>query len=208
MSDMDYEDFLARLGSGSPVPGGGSASAMVGSISAALSRMVANLTLGKKGYENEEELMKRAATELEKIEKKFLQHSREHEEAFNAISATWKLPKNTDGEKKERKKKMQEATIKALAPPWNIAATAILVLDISKIMIRSGNKNAVSDAACSAEFAIATVKSALHNVKINLSSISDREIVQGEMMKLKLMTEHAESLYESAMNEFNEKISG
>lgn len=203
---MDYEDFLSRLGSGSPVPGGGSASAMVGSISAALSKMVANLTLGKKGYEDREELMKYAVERLDTLEERFLKLSGEDEEAFNAISATWKMPKNTDEEKRERRTRMKEATLKALHPPWNMAATALTVLEIAGIMVENGNKNAISDAACSAEFAIATVKGALHNIRINLSSLKDEEIVTSEMMKLKILSEHADDLYRKAIKAFEEKM--
>lgn len=203
---MDYEDFLSKLGSGTPAPGGGSASAMVGSISAALSRMVANLTAGKKGYEQHSETVNRYAIELEKLEKRFLELSKEDEEAFNEISATWKLPKNTDEEKKIRREKMRLATLKALNPPWNIAATAVSVLDYACKLVEIGNKNAISDAACSAEFALATVRSALFNVKINLSGISDTELVESETLKMNVMTDNAEELHRRALNLFEERL--
>lgn len=203
---MDYEDFLSRLGSGTPVPGGGSASAMVGTISAALSRMVANLTIGKKGYEDKEQFMKQAVAELESLEKRMLSLAEEDEEAFNGISASWKLPKNTDGEKKIRRERIQEATLNAMKPPWNIAATAVSVLELAVKLTEAGNKNAISDAACSAEFAIASAKSALHNVRINLSGIRNREIVESETMKLNIFTEHAEELYRKALHNFDERM--
>ncbi len=203
---MDYEDFLSRLGSGTPVPGGGSASAMVGSISAALSKMVANLTIGKKGYEEDEQLMKYAVAELEKVEKRFLSLAREDEEAFNEISASWKLPRNTDQEKKERRVQIRKATLNAMKPPWNIASAAVSVLEISGRLIEKGNKNAISDAACSAEFALATVNSALHNVRINLSAVKDSEILESEKMKLELMTGKARELYRKAIDSFNARM--
>lgn len=200
---MDYEDFLSRLGSGTPVPGGGSASAMVGTISAALSRMVANLTIGKKGYEDRAQLMERVVIELESLEKRMLALAEEDEEAFNGISASWKLPKNTEEEKKIRRQRIREATLNAMKPPWNIAAAAVTVLEVAVKLTEVGNKNAVSDAACSAEFALATARSALHNVRINLSGIRNSEIVESETMKLKIFTEHAEELYRQAIHNFD-----
>lgn len=204
---MDYEDFLSKLGSGTPVPGGGSASAMVGSISAALSKMVANLTIGKKGYEEQEGLMKYAVSEIEKIEKRFLSLAKEDEDAFNEISASWRLPKETEQEKKTRKDSIRAATLNAMKPPWAIASAAVTVLEISNKLIETGNKNAISDAACSAEFALATVRSALHNVRINLAGIKDPETVENENMKLKLLLEQADSLYRKALESYKNRTS-
>lgn len=203
---MEFEKFLSELGSGTPSPGGGSASAMVGSISAALSRMVANLTIGKKGYEDQEALMNYIAGELQKIETRFIELSLEDEEAFNRISATWKMPRNTDEEKKERSRKIREATLEALKPPWNIASSALRVLDASAKLAETGNKNAISDAVCSAEFAIATVRSALHNIVINLSGIRDQGIVESETLKMRMITEKAEVTYRQVIETFHKRL--
>ena len=203
---MDIGTFLDKLGSGTPVPGGGSASAIVGSISSALSKMVANLTLGRKKYADQKEFMEKAVEELSKIQEKFLSLSREDEEAFNEISATWKLPKNTEEERRVRADKMKSATLKALEPPWKMASTAISVLELAGELVERGNKNAVSDAACSAEFAMATFRSASYNILINLRSLDEPDVVENEIAKLNIMEGEAQRLYLKAVGPFKEKF--
>lgn len=191
---MEFEDFISRLGSGSPTPGGGAASAIVGSIAASLTMMVANLTLNRKGYESVQGRMKEMVEECTSMVREFMDLAKEDENAFTMISEAWKLPKSTEEEKAERRRKIAGATEIALKPPFKIAARAIRVMELSIFAYSNGNRNARSDASCSAEFAYSTFKGAISNVMANIPSLRP-EVREDELIKVKLLDEYASKLY-------------
>ncbi|PNR92079.1 methenyltetrahydrofolate cyclohydrolase [Petrotoga miotherma DSM 10691] len=178
LSDMSLKEFLEKLSSNEPAPGGGSAAALAGSIAASLGCMVANLTIGKKKYEEVEEEMKNLKVKLEEYRDKFLQLMEEDAEAFNEVIDALKLPKSTEEEKKARNEKIQEKTKKATLVPLQIAKDALEVMELSGVTIEKGYKMAKSDAAISLVMAKAAVEGGLYNVKINLPSIKDEDFLR------------------------------
>lgn len=172
------DEFLADLASDSPAPGGGSAAAVVGALSAALSSMVANLTIGKSGYENLSEDYKNLLSETVEIRDEFLEAIAEDMDAYNKVMDAYRLPKDSKQEKEERTSKLQQALKGATEPPMKMAELAREVLDISRTCAKTGNKHAVTDAGASAILAEATTRTALLNVDINLGSINDEEFVK------------------------------
>jgi len=178
LSDMSLKEFLEKLSSNEPAPGGGSAAALAGSIAASLGCMVANLTIGKKKYEEVEEEMKNLKVKLEEYRDKFLQLMEEDAEAFNEVIDALKLPKSTEEEKKARNEKIQEKTKKATLVPLQIAKDALEVMELSGVTIEKGYKMAKSDAAISLVMAKAAVDGGLYNVKINLPSIKDEDFLR------------------------------
>ncbi len=200
---MEFEEFLRRLGSATPTPGGGSASAVVGSIAISLTKMVANLTVNKKGYESVQERMGEIIRESDVIMSDFLKLEKEDEDAFNLISQSWKLPRATEEEKQARKRKINEATLIAIRPPLKIASRAIRTIELATYVMQNGNRNAISDALCSAEFAYSAFKGSISNVNINLKSLPE-EMSEGENLKVKLLEGYASNVYNKFMKLYKE----
>ena len=170
---MDLNNFMERLASKEPAPGGGAASALVAMVGSALSSMVSALTEGKKGYEHVQERVKTIELKMLEIRKNLERLMQEDEQAFNKISSTWKLPKSTDEEKMARKKALQSALRDAIEPPWRIANLASDVMDNALDLLSIGNKNAITDSACSLIFAFSAAEGALLNITINVNLIDD-----------------------------------
>ena len=176
--NMSVENFLSETASNSPVPGGGSIAALSAAFSAALTQMVANLTNGKKGYEEVQEEVKIVGEKASKLKNVFVEYIDKDSEAFTEVMNAFKLPKHNPKEVEIRKNSIQEATKKAALIPLSVARVAYEMMDITKVVVVKGNKNAVTDAAVATMLARTAVLSALYNVKINLTSIKDREFVE------------------------------
>jgi len=178
MRNKNLEEFSRETASSEPVPGGGSIAAYSGALAAALSETVANLTIGKKKYEEVEGEMKLIVQKAELIRTNMLDNIEKDCEAFDKVMAGFKLPKNTEEERENRKKKIQEGLIIASEVPLGIAKEAFEIMPIAELVVEKGNKNAVTDGLVSAMLARTAVLSALLNVKINLNSIKDATYVE------------------------------
>jgi len=176
--NMSVRDFLDETASNSPVPGGGSIAALSAAFSAALTQMVANLTNDKKGYEEVQEEVKLVGEKASRMKNIFIEYIDKDSEAFTEVMNAFKLSKGTPKEIESRKVSIQEATKKAALIPLNVARVAYQMMDITKIVVEKGNKNAITDAAVATMLARTAILSALYNVKINLSSIKDRAFVE------------------------------
>ncbi|MBU3172557.1 cyclodeaminase/cyclohydrolase family protein [Clostridium estertheticum] len=175
--DKSVREFIDQTSQNCPVPGGGSIAALSGASAAALVSMVASLTIGKKGYEDSEVMMKEVYEQANKYKEKFIEYIDADSESFHGVMDAFKLPKNNDEEKATRKEIIQNALKHASETPYKIAENAYRLMEYSEIAVEHGNKNAVTDAAVSAMMARSAVLSALYNVKINLASINDSEFV-------------------------------
>jgi formiminotetrahydrofolate cyclodeaminase len=144
--------------------------------------MVFNLTVGKKIYNEYDEAIRNKIDENLKLagsfKSKFLNLMDEDTEAFIGLMAAFKMPKETDEEKKIRSEKIQEGYVKATEAPLTTAREAVKIFDLLDVAAGYGNTNAVSDAGVGAILALAAVEGALLNVKINLGSIKNTEILQ------------------------------
>lgn len=173
-------DFIKSVNSSSPAPGGGSVSALSGSLSAALARMVGHLTIPKKAFKaltkEEQELFTQAFETLDELGHELLLLIDKDTEAFNTIMEAFKLPKSTDEEKKQRRQAIRDATIVATEVPLTVARRSIEILELLPIIVQFGNKNCLSDVGVAALQAEAAIKGALMNVKINLPGIKDESL--------------------------------
>lgn len=201
-----YDSFVERLASSSPAPGGGAASAMVSIVASSLNQMVAALTEGKKKYEQYQEEMKSILDKSRKVEEELRNLMKEDEDAFNKIIEAMRMPKENDNEKESRRNAIQEATRGAIRAPWKIAAASREVLELSKKVAEHGNRNAITDAACSALFAYSAIEGALYNVKINLSSVRDEEYVNAERTKIKLFLKDCQDIKSQILEHVNREI--
>lgn len=190
--NLSVKDFLARTAGSDPVPGGGSIAALNAAIASALTEMVANLTIGKKKYEDKEVLMKKIASIAENYQASFIKDIDADSEAYNKVFAAFKLPKDTDEQKAERTDQIQAATRTAAEIPMEVARKAVDIMDIIAQVAENGNQNAITDACVAMMTARTAALAAILNVKINLSSIKDIEYVA-------LMTQEANYLESEAM---------
>jgi len=174
--DKKVSNFLDELASNSPTPGGGSVAALAGALGAALISMVGNLTVGKKKYEDVEEDIKKILSSSEKLRYELSQLIEEDVKAFNNFMATYKMPKETEDEKKVRAEKMQESLIKAAKVPLKTAYKCFDIMIVSQEAAEKGNLNVVSDAGVAVLMAEAALESAILNVKINLRMIKDEKV--------------------------------
>ena len=175
--DLKVKEFLLVTAGNDPVPGGGSVSALCGSLSAALGQMVANLTIGKKKYADVEESMKEIAAVFNSYLDEFTEDIDKDSEAYNAVFSAFQLPKETEEEKTLRTQKIQDATKLAAEVPLQVAQKACKIMDLISVVAKTGNRNAVTDACVAMMCARTAVLGALLNVRINLSSIHDTEFV-------------------------------
>lgn len=178
LANKTVKEFLDETASNNPVPGGGSIAAESGATAAALVEMVANLTVGKKKYIEVEEDMKVAAKLAKQFRETLLEDIDRDAKAFDEVMKAFKMAKETDEEKAVRSEAIQEATKEAANVPLEVAKKAYEVMDLAELVVKKGNKNAITDGAVAAMLARTAVLSALYNVKINLGSIKDEAYVK------------------------------
>ena len=177
MKNMTIQQFAMQTASNEPVPGGGSISALAGSLAAALTEMVAGLTIGKKKYADVEEEMKAAIEPMKEICAQLLDDIKRDSESFDQYMQALALPKETEEEKAARTEAMQNGLKAAVAVPLSVAKAACGILPYAETMVVKGNKTAVTDALVATMMARTAVLGAGFNVKINLESIKDQEYV-------------------------------
>lgn len=171
--ELSLQAFSDQLASGTPTPGGGSAAAVAAVMAASLVQMVANLTKGKKGYEDFEALMEETICKMSEKRQKLLQQINKDAKAFEEVMAALQMPKQTPEEKSSRKAAMQKALVHATEVPLETSRKAMRVALCALDMAKWGNKNAVSDAFSALELARAAFMMSLENVEINLGMIKD-----------------------------------
>lgn len=167
------EEFLAKLASEAPTPGGGGAAAMAGATASALSSMVANLTIGKEKFAEVEPEVKELCAAADKLRAELLDLVEQDAAVFGSFMACYKLPKATEEEKKARLEAIHNAAKQAATVPMNIARGAAKVLALADRLAVIGNPNVITDATCSALMARAAMRCAFYNVYINLNLTKD-----------------------------------
>lgn len=177
LAELVVKEFLNKVAGSDPVPGGGSVAALNGAIASALAAMVANLTIGKKGYEAHEELMRYISEVAMRQKDTFVADIDRDSEAYDGVFACFKMPKATDEEKAARSAAIQDATKYAALVPMQVARNACELMPIIADVARLGNRNAVTDACVAMMSARSAVLGALMNVRINLGSLKDKEFV-------------------------------
>jgi len=175
LTDKTVLDFLDMVASKSPAPGGGSTAALAGSLAASLTSMVCHLTIGKKGYLDIEEQIKKTLQESEQIRKQLTRLIDEDTKAFDSVIAAFQMPKSSEAEQQKRQQAIQEGYKKAAAVPLSTARYCDQLWEYILFIAQRGNKNSISDAGVASLLAHAGVQGALLNVKINLAAIKDQD---------------------------------
>ncbi|MCC6178623.1 MAG: cyclodeaminase/cyclohydrolase family protein [Chloroflexi bacterium] len=173
LTQLTVRQYLDRLASGDPTPGGGSAAALSGALGAALVSMVCNLTIGRERYASYDVNARAIREQAEGVRAQLTSAIQEDAEAYDRVMAAFGLPRGTDVEKRARTAAIQEATEHAALVPLGIAAACRSVVDYCERTVGQTNPNVASDLAVAALLARAGLESAAENVEINLASLKD-----------------------------------
>lgn len=197
--DLTARGLAEETASESPAPGGGSISAYMGALAAALGTMVANLTAHKAAYDEVWEKYSDYAEEGQNLMEQLLHLVDEDTAAFNRIMDVFAMPKKTDADKAARKVAMEAATLYATEVPLRTMETAYKVFPLLRAMVEEGNPASVTDAGVGTLAARAAVRGAFLNVKINAAGLTDRAkaeqlIARGAEIEASAASEEAEIL--------------
>jgi len=188
-------EFADELASNSPAPGGGSVSALAGTLAAGLSSMVAALTHEKKEYFDKKPQMESLGIQAQKLKTTLLFLVDEDTNAFNDILNSMRLSASNDEEKRIRKNAILNANRYAIEIPLKVAETSFQVMELAAKLVREGNPNSVSDVGVAGEMALAAVRGACMNVQINLAGFSgDDAFAEDANSKSKALVLKAENL--------------
>jgi len=199
-------EFMNETASESPAPGGGSISAYVGSLGAALGGMVANLSAHKRGWDNRWEDFSDWAEQAKDFQVKLLRLVDEDTNAFNQIMNAYGLPKSTVEEKTARDVAIQKATVLAIETPLAVMDSAYKSLEVIGQMAEHGNPNSVSDAGVGALCARTAVQGAYLNVMINLKELKDEASAEGFKHRAEELLYQAEMKEQEILKTVYEKI--
>lgn len=204
--DMTCTGFAEETASESPAPGGGSISAYMGALGAALGTMVANLSSHKAGWDDRWEEFSDWAERGQALLTELLHLVDEDTDAFNRIMNVFAMPKSTDEEKAARSAALQEATLYATQVPLRTMRTAVRIFDVVRAMAAEGNPNSVSDAGVGALAARSAVLGARLNVKINAAGLKDRAAADALVAEAEQLAAEAERLEKEVLTIVEQKI--
>lgn len=207
LTNMTVTKFNDILASDSPAPGGGSAAALEGAVGVALINMVASLTLGKKKYAEFQDLMEEIIKAATALRSQFIEVIDRDTESFNCVSAVFSMPKNTDEEKAERKKAMQEALKTCTYTPYDMMRLALAGLELTRQALGKSNSSAASDLGVAALCLKSSIQGAWLNILINISGIEDRAFAdeyreKGQKIIAKALP-LADEIYGAVLNELS-----
>jgi formiminotetrahydrofolate cyclodeaminase len=198
-AEQPLRHFLDTLCSKSPEPGGGSASALTGSIAAALAGMLASLTVDKKGYEDVWDEMRESYERAKALKEDMLDLLQKDTEAFDDASKAFRMPKSSEQEKRARAEAIEEGLIKASEVPLSIMKKSLDISRLAARVLAKGNKMAITDGAIAALFAEAAAIGAMINVRINFSWMKNREYVEKTQATLEEILEEVSATREKAV---------
>jgi methenyltetrahydrofolate cyclohydrolase len=196
---MEIKHFLNNLASSTPTPGGGSASALAGALSASLIAMVAGLSCKKGQTRNKEmrEIKRRALV----IQEKLCRAIDEDARSFDAVMEAFHLSREGERERLYRSIMIQKAYQKATVTPQRVCELSIRLLEFADFLLREGNRNAFSDTGVAAYLADAALGGGTLNIRINLGSIKDKAFSKGKERLIRQLSKKRDLLMEAIQKE-------
>jgi len=196
IKDKSVQQFLDELASRQATPGGGSAAAIMGAQSAALTSMVCNLTIGKPRYAEVEEEMQALLLRSELLREQLTGMIKADVDVFDKLMACYGLSKDSDEEKAERSAQIQSVLKQATIVPLECAKACAEAIELSRIAADKGNTGVISDAGVAVMAGYSALKSAALNVYINAGSIKDKEFANQKLAELEQILNGAEEATE------------
>ncbi len=203
---LKVNDFVDEVSRESPAPGGGSIAALAGSLGAALTSMVSNLSIGKRGSEAVEEELKPVADRTQELKDALVRAVDEDTNAFNAYMDALRLPAKTDEQNEIKQTALQEGLKKAVAVPLHTARLSSEVIGLAEITVEKGNINSVTDAGVGAHIAFSGVKGGIYNVLINLKDITDKKFVDEMVATCSQLEQQSQKDLKRVLSKVEEKI--
>ena len=183
------EKFVEVLASKAPTPGGGGASALTGAIGVALGNMVGSLTVGKKKYAEVEDEIKAMMKASDQLQAELLELVQKDAESFEPLAAAYRLPKDTEEQKAEKERVLEQATKDACIVPFEIMEKCAQGIELCGQFAEKGSVMATSDAGAGAIFCKAALQAASLNIYINTKSLKDREYAEQMNQKSDVLLE-------------------
>ena len=206
IQDMPIRQFLDELAGKKSTPGGGAAAAICGAMGAALVSMVANFTIGKKGYEDVHEDAKAILEKSEALRAGLTGGIEDDLQVFERVMSAYGLPKDTEEQQVARTEAIQTALKQATDVPLECARLCRQVVNLSRSVAEKGNKNVISDAGVAVLAGYAGLKSAALNVYINTGAIKDREFADDRRRQLEDLLEGMDPLKEDIYRIVKDKL--
>jgi glutamate formiminotransferase/formiminotetrahydrofolate cyclodeaminase len=200
-----YLEFLDSVAADTPAPGGGSVAALAGALAAALTTMVARLTLGHKKYEAVRGEMEALVAESEGLRAALAARVAQDAKAYDRVVAAYRLPKAMDGECNVRQEAIQQALAYAAEVPLSTARDAVAALGLARTAARLGNANALTDAGAAAHAARAAFEGAALNVRVNADQVVDREQAAAWLAELEQLRVQCEAAFAEAVETIEER---
>ncbi len=208
LMDLSGKDLIDLISDSSPAPGGGSVSAIAGSLGAALVSMVASLTHEKKDYIGSRKKMNEIGLAAQDLKARLIHLVDEDAQAFNAILSANRLPDKTSEQKEYKEKKVFQANKYAIEIPLETATLSLEVIKLSVDLIEYGNPNSVTDAEVASEVGLAGVRGGCMNVMINISGLENIDDYDPDIQhKIDSLNDEANDLYKKAFNNTKKIIS-
>ncbi len=173
LGDGTVADFINELSSDSITPGGGSVAALCGSLSAALTAMIAALTFTKKGMEERREAMEDLGRRAQNLKDWYLHAVDRDADAYSEVLVARRLPRVTESDLATRSEAMERANQQATRVPLEVLERSVEALELALTVARDGNPNATTDAGVAGACALAAAEGAALNVRVNLASLTD-----------------------------------
>ncbi|HII40607.1 MAG TPA: cyclodeaminase/cyclohydrolase family protein [Thermoplasmata archaeon] len=173
VKDQTVEAYLASVAAGTPTPGGGSVSALVGALAVALTRMVGGLAVGKKGYEGSQEPLRGLEERAESVQRRLVALADEDSAAYDRVVEAMHLPKTTDAERAARVAALQAAYRHATEVPLETVERCVEALELARQAAEHGNRGASTYCGVAVLLAEASIRGASLNVRVNLASLKD-----------------------------------
>ena len=193
-TEMTVKEFLEELASDSPAPGGGSVSALAGSMAASLVAMVARFTAGRGGSEDREEQVKSKLDQSIRLQHALQKDVDGDTAAYNRVVEAYRMPKERPEQKEARSRAIQKALREATQLPLQVAKSCLEVLLLCRWAVREGNPNTWSDAVTALVLAQSGIRGALANVAINLGGIKDAGFKEGMRVRAEEISVETERL--------------
>ena len=202
------QKYLEELSSNSPTPGGGNVAALCGALSASLGTMVCNLTIGKKKYLDVETEMNEMKVKLNVYVDKFLSLAKYDNEAFERVMDAFKLPKETDEQKKLRIEAIEKSTLEAASVPADVIRNCREIIPFLETISKKGNQNSLSDAGVAVAVIAAASEGAFLNVLINYSSLSEKQKAAGLLTQAENLNNEVKEEARYILDAISSKIRG
>ena len=208
LMDLSGKDLMDLISDSSPAPGGGSVSAIAGSLGAALVSMVASLTHEKKDYIGSRKKMNEIGLAAQDLKARLIHLVEEDTQAFNSILVANRLPDKTSEQKEYKEKKVFQANKYAIEIPLETANLSLEVIKLSVDLIEYGNPNSVTDAEVASEVGLAGVRGGCMNVMINISGLENIDDYDPDIQhKIDSLNDEANGLYKKAFDNTKKIIS-